>query len=186
VTLARAAAAGYRAAYGTYVEAHGGYLFRIDEPDGVDWLSLARQALSEDGEDAEDASLVLSSLTPIKVWRVAYDAPFSYGAKGAHWYGSHHALARALSKQIKVTVHAYVLDPESHEAVVAFGGGQQVGGETLSYDEADVWAAEAMDDAAYQKVVSRWPLGRLAKIMGVPRDALLKLPRAPCTLIDLG
>jgi hypothetical protein len=168
------------------VDAHGGYLIQIDSLD-LDLAGAARKALSLDGRDPRDTSLLVSAMTGGKVTRVAYDAPFTYGKKGAQWYRTHHALARLLSSLAPVAVHAYVFDPDEMEEVTAYREGRKVGGDFLSYDTVDfpVDGGAKLDDVAYEKMLAGWPLGRLARIYGVPRSRLLALPRAHGVLVNL-
>ena len=119
-----------------------------------------------------------------KVVRFAYDAPHTYGRRGAHWYGKHHALAARLSTALGVTVHAYVFDPEDLEQVVTYGGGQRVGGETLRYEDVEVDEDE-LSEEAFDKLRERWPMGRLGRLLGLARPELLRLPRARSVLIPL-
>jgi hypothetical protein len=166
------------------LEAHGGYLSVLQAYETSILIRTAREALTQDGHDGDACSLCISRVPGKKVIRVAYDSPHTYGRRGARWYEHHHALARLLSSRFATRVHAYVLDPEEFESVVTYAAGRSVGGEALRYDEID-GAAEAADDAAFEAIKSRWPLGYLAQILGVSRDELVKLPRSPSLLLEL-
>jgi len=170
------------------LESHGGYLLRLESFDGVDLVRLAREALSEEGvaEDVECGLLV--SLSPRrKVIRVAFDAAFAYGRKGAQWYAAHHLLASRLSHELQVTVHAYSFDAEHCEEVIAFGNGRRVGGERVIYEDVELPETDdgELDERAFEHLKSRWPLGHLAYVFGLTRDELLRLPRAASVLLDL-
>ncbi len=167
------------------MEPHGGYLCRLDELETQTLVSLARQALEEDGQGAGSASLLLTALVPQRVLRIAYDGPFTYGRRGARWYEAHHALARELSKTTQRTVHAYVFDPEELEQVTSYGAGRPVGGERLRYEDAELPDDDDLDDRSFAKWKERWPLGHLAKVLGLTRADLIRLPRAQTALIDL-
>jgi len=166
------------------LEAHGGYLVRLERFDSVDLVGLARDALLADGQDPANASLQISVIPRRKVVRLAYDAPHTYGRAGAQWYGDHHALAMMLSATSGLTVHAYVLHPD-YEEVVGYGNGRRVGGELLRYEDADLGEDEDLDDAGFEKLKSRWPLGHLAYVFGVTRNELLSMPRTPSGLLSL-
>lgn len=166
------------------MEAHGGYLCRLESLDGLGLMRLASRALAIEGHDPSSASLQVSVIPRRKVVRLAYDAPFTYGRRGAGWYEHHHALAELISAEMRVTVHAYVLLPELLEEVVGYGNGRKVGGERLIYDEVESDSGP-MDDASFAKLQSRWPLGHLAYVFGVTRDELLALPRTPSALLPL-
>lgn len=166
------------------MEAHGGYLLRLERFDSVDLVGAARDALIADGQDPANASLQISVIARRKVIRLAYDAPHTYGRTGAQWYGDHHALAMILSATAKLTVHAYVLDHDFEE-VVSYGNGRKVGGELLRYEDADLGEDDDMTDADFDKIKSRWPLGHLAYVFGVTRDELLAMPRTPSGLLAL-
>lgn len=172
---------------GEAMEAHGGFLCRYEDVD-VAWLArLSREALVEEGFRAEDAGLQLSVLPGPNVLRVAYDAPFTYGRPGAHWYRAHTALARRLSSHLKTVVHGYVFDPDELEEVLSFGDGRRVGGQCLRYEDGELpEEEEGLDeDEAFEAAKQSWPLGHLARVFGVKREALLRLPRERMVLIDL-
>ena len=163
-------------------EAHGGYLCRLESLPGDLLPRLARESLESDGEPSEGAGLLVSVVK--KVVRFAYDAPHTYGRRGAQWYGMHHALAARLSTALGTTVHAYVFDPDELEQVVTYGAGQRVGGETLRYDEAEI-EDEALSEEAFEKLRERWPMGHLGRLLGLGRSELLRLPYARSVLIPL-
>lgn len=163
-------------------EAHGGYLCRLDSLPGEVLPRLARESLESDGEPSEGAGLLVSVVK--KVVRLAYDAPHTYGRRGAQWYGKHHALAAGLSTVLGTTVHAYVFDPDELEQVVTYGAGHRVGGETLRYDEAEI-EDEALSEEAFEKLRERWPMGHLGRLLGLGRSELLRLPYARGVLIPL-
>jgi len=163
-------------------DAHGGYLCRLESLEGGDLPRLARESLEADGQPFEGAGLLVSVVK--KVVRFAYDAPHTYGRRGAQWYGKHHALAGRLSVVFGVTVHAYVFDPDELEQVVTYGGGHRVGGETLRYDEAEI-EDDALSEEAFEKVRERWPMGHLGRLLGLARSELLRLPYARSVLVPL-
>jgi hypothetical protein len=122
-----------------------------------------------------------------KVVRLAYDAPHTYGRRGAHWYATHHALARTLSRVTGATVHAYVFDPEEAEEVIGWGNGRRVGGERVVYEDVELPEPRGgeTEEQAFERLKSRWPLGHLAYVFGLERDELLRLPRAQAVLLPL-
>lgn len=169
---------------GSRVEAHGGYLCRFEDVD-VAWLQqVARHALEEDGQQTTDVALQVTVLGGPGLVRFAWDAPFTYGRQGARWYLSHHALARRLSEHLKTALHVYVFDPDELEQVMAYGNGRRVGGEMLRYVDVDF--DEEDDDAAFEKLKGKWPIGHLARVLGVDREELIRLPRQSTVLIELG
>jgi hypothetical protein len=163
-------------------DAHGGYLVRAETLEGVDLQQLARTALERDGQPSASAGLLVSLSGPERVIRLAYDGPHTYGRSGATWYRDHHALAAALSGALPVTVHAYSFDPDSFEGVSTYGGGARVGGETVVYDELDL-DLEELSEPEFERVRESWPLGRLARLLGMRRGQLLPLDGPP---FDLG
>lgn len=140
-------------------------------------LRQAREALQLDGASGA-TGLQVSVNRRRKVVRLAYVAPFTQGRPGAHWYAAHHALPRLLSRAANTTVHAYVYDPDEGEEVIAYGNGRRVGGERVVYDNVDLpeGRPEDLDEAAFLHMQSRWPMGHLAHVFGLSRQALLKLP----------
>ena len=177
---------------GVTLEAHGGYLIRIDSFAGLDLVALAREALVQEGGPPEGGLLVTVSRRR-KVVRLAYDAPHTYGRRGARWYGAHHALAASLSQVAGATVHAYVFDPEEYEEVIAWGNGRRVGGERVVYEDVELpeellagqGGEDSAQEQAFERLRSRWPLGHLAYVLGLTRDELLRLPRAQGVLLPL-
>jgi hypothetical protein len=165
---------------GVHLEAHGGYLIRVESLEGLGLVELARQALVQDGAP-EDSVLAVSVYRRRKVVRLALDGAHTAGRRGAHWYSTHHALARLLSLAAGVTVHSYVYDPQEYEEVLTFGGGQHVGGERLLYDEVELPECldGEFDDEAFARMQARWPMGHLAWVYGVERELLLQLHRTP-------
>lgn len=163
-------------------EAHGGYLCRLDGLDGRVLPAMAREALAQEEEPAEGTGLLVS--VQRKVVRFAYDAPFTYGRRGARWYGRHHALAERLSVHCAVAVHAYVFDPDELEQVATYGGGHRVGGETVRYEDAES-DDEEISEEAFEALRSRWPMGYLARLLGLGREELLRLPYARSVLMPL-
>ncbi|MCU0696437.1 MAG: hypothetical protein MUC96_07905 [Myxococcaceae bacterium] len=169
---------------GAGVEAHGGYLCRFEDVD-VAWLAqVARFALEEDGQRPDDVALQVTVLGGPGLVRFAWDAPFTYGRAGARWYLSHHALARRLSEHLKTALHVYVFDPDELEQVMAYGNGRRVGGETLRYVDVEL-PDEEDDEAAFERLKSKWPLGHLARVLGVAREELIRLPRQATVLVEL-
>lgn len=166
------------------MESHGGYLCRFDEEVDVAWLQrLAREAIEADGHLADDCGLLVTVLPGAKVVRFAYDGVHTYGRAGARWYLNHHALAKRLSSHLRLAVHAYVFDPDELEQVVSYGNGRKVGGESLKYEDAEL--PDDDDEYSFERLKLKWPLGHLARVLGVDREALLKLPRQTTALIDL-
>jgi hypothetical protein len=163
-------------------EAHGGYVCRLESLEGGELPRLARESLESEGEPSEGAGLLVSVVK--KVVRFAYDAPHTYGRRGAQWYGTHHALAARLSTAFGVTVHAYAFDPDELEQVVTYGDGHRVGGDTLRYEDAEI-DDPALSEEAFEKIRARWPLGHLGRLLGLARPELLRLPYAPSVLIPL-
>lgn len=168
------------------MESHGGYLCQYENVD-VAWLQrVARHALAEDGKAANDTGLLVTVMGGPRIIRFAWDAPFTYGRAGARWYLCHHALARRLSEHLKVTVHAYAFDPDELEQVVTYADGRRVGGEVLRYEEAELPEEEAYDeDEAFERVQAGWPLGHLARVLGIVRGELLRIPRQSSALLEL-
>ena len=165
------------------VEAHGGYLCPYEDVD-VAWLQrLARQAIESDGHLADDCGLLVSVLPGARVVRFAFDGAHTYGRNGARWYLNHHALARRLSEHLQLVVHAYVFDPDELEQVVSYGNGRKVGGESLKYEDAEL--PDDDEEASFDKLKNKWPMGHLARVLGVDREALLRMPRETTALIDL-
>lgn len=169
------------------MEAHGGYLSRLEDFESAELVRLAREALVEDGGDPSDCSLLASLVPGPRVLRLAYDAPHTYGRRGARWYEHHHALAQALSRRFGLTVHAYLIDPEELEQVVTYGDGRRVGGERIVYEDAELPEDEEgePDEVAFERLKSRWPIGHLARVLGVSRSELVRIPRAPTLLFNL-
>lgn len=168
------------------MEAHGGYFIRLESFSGLDLISLARQALMLDGQGDEASGLHVTVNARRKLVRLAYDGPFAWGRGGAHWYEEHHALARLLSSRTRAAVHAYVYDPDAFEQVVAYGNGREVGGERLEYSAVELpGELDDFDEAAFEKLRSRWPLGHLAYVIGITRRDLLSMPRAAGQLLSL-
>ncbi len=168
------------------LEAHGGYLIRTESLSGLRLVELARRALVEDGAP-EDTLLSVSVYRRRKIVRLALVGPHNRGRQGSHWYSHHQALARLLSREAGLTVHCYVYDPQEYEEVMAFGGGQNVGGERLLYDEVELpeCVDGDFDDEAFARMQAHWPLGHLAWVYGVERDLLLQLHRMQETRLAL-
>ncbi len=167
------------------MESHGGYLCQYEDVD-VAWLqNVARLALDEDGQSADDTGLLVTLMGGPRIVRFAWDGAFTYGRAGARWYLTHHALARRLSEHLRVTVHAYAFDPDEVEQVVAFADGRRVGGELLRYEDAELPEGDD-EEAAFQRLQASWPLGHLARVMGIAREELLRIPRQTTALIELG
>lgn len=165
------------------MEAHGGYLCQYEDVD-AGWLQqLAREALEADGQSPDDAALLVTVVGGPHIARFAYDGPFTYGRRGARWYQTHQALARRLSEHLRVTIHAYAYEPNELEQVVTWAQGRRVGGELLYYEDAEL--PDSDDDEAFARVQSRWPLGHLARVLGIRRKQLLRIPRQATAFIDL-
>ncbi len=165
------------------MESHGGYLCPYADVD-VAWLQrLARQAIEADGQLADDCGLLVSVLPGAKVVRFAFDGAHTYGRNGARWYLSHHTFAKRLSEHLALVVHAYVFDPDELEQVVSYGNGRKVGGESLTYEDAEL--PDDDEEVSFEKLKNKWPMGHLARVLGVDREALLRMPRETTALIDL-
>lgn len=170
------------------LESHGGYLCRLESMDPTMLLDLARRALPLDGVgDLSDVSLLVSAIPRRKIVRLAFDAPLSYGRRGARWYETHHALARLASRELGTVVHAYVFDAEVMEQVITYANGTHVGGERLFVEEFEPPDDEEIDDDdAFEKLKDKWPLGHLARVYGVSRGELVRMPRqGQSALLDL-
>ncbi len=169
------------------MEAHGGYLCRLEEFDAADLVRNAREALLLDGESAADCALLVTVIPMRKVVRLAYDAVFTYGRRGAGWYEEHHALPKLLSSRYNVTVHAYVFDPEEYELVTTYGAGGRVGGERMQYADAPLPDDEdtELDELSFERLKAKWPIGHLGKVYGVTREELLRMPRSTSLLLTL-
>ncbi len=167
------------------VEAHGGYLSRYEDVD-VAWLwRLGQAALLDEGESPDDCGLLVTVMPGPRVVRFAFDGPHTYGRAGARWYMTHHAFARRLSEHLSSAVHAYVFDPDDLELVVSYGNGRPVGGETLRYEDAEFPDEDDDEDVSFEVMKNKWPLGHLAKVLGVRREELIRLPRQKTALLDL-
>lgn len=170
------------------MESHGGYLARLDEIDPSGIVRLARRALDWDGvESLSDVSLLISVIPSRRVIRVAFDATFTYGRRGARWYEHHQAFARLASREMGTVVHAYVFDVDEMELVQSYGDGAAVGGEKLEVADFEVPDDVLLeDDDDFERLKDAWPLGRLARIYGITRDELVRMPKfATSVLIDL-
>lgn len=166
------------------IDAHGGYLFRAETLEGLDLQALAHDALLEEGLSADVCGLFVSLDKEKRLVRLAYDGPHTYGPSGADWYRHHQALAASLSAVQEGTVHAYAFDPDRFESVTAHAAGAVVGGETLVYEEQDL-DVEELSEAAFEALRQHWPMGRLARLLGLSREALLRLPYAEGALLPL-
>lgn len=170
------------------MESHGGYLCRLDGLDAFELVRLARRAIAlDDAGDISDISLLVSVIPNRKVVRLAYDSVFTYGRRGARWYERHHALARLASRTLGTVVHAYVYDAGVMELVTSYGNGSLVGGERLDVDEFELPDNEELeDDISFERLKEKWPLGHLARVYGVARDELVRMPKyATSVLLDL-
>ncbi len=147
---------------------------------------MARMALEEEGQPLDDVGLLVTVLGGPRIARFAWDAPFTYGRPGARWYLTHHALARRLSEHLPVTVHAYAFDTEEVEQVIAYANGRRVGGEIFRYEDAELPEGEDEDDEeAFARLQQKLPLGYVARVLGIDREELLRIPRKSSALIDL-
>lgn len=168
------------------MESHGGYFCSVQIAAAPLLVRLAREALLLDAQiPPDDVSLSVSFLPERRLVRLAYDAPFTYGRRGARWYEAHHGLARLASGELGVVVHAYVYDADELEQVTTYGNGARVGGEKLDLRQ---WEPEgaATDELSFAREMERWPLGRLARIYGASRYELVRAARyARSVLLDL-
>lgn len=171
---------------GRTLEAHGGYLIRLETFNGLDLARMAREALALEGVAGVLPSLHVSVIRRRKVIRLAFTGAQASGSAAAGWYADHHALARMLSRAANATVHVYVYDPQEREQVIAYGNGHRVGGDKVVYEDVELSGEEEMDDAAFTRLRSRWPMGHLAYVFGLTREELLGLPRAsPSVVLSL-
>lgn len=172
---------------GLFMEPHGGYLGCLDGVQTGMLVQLARHALAIDGQSSRDCALLVSLHSDGRLARLAYDAPFSYGRRGARWYQAHHALAKLLSETAVHTFYAYMFDPEEEEQVLTFSEGQYVGGERVRYQDAHLTEDEEgeLDEVAFEKLKARWPLGHLGTVLGTTREELLHLPRVRTVWLPL-
>jgi hypothetical protein len=171
---------------GLTLEAHGGYLIRIESFHGLELVRLAREALALDGVSGVLPSLHVTVIRRRKVVRLAFTGPHAAGRQDARWYADHHALARMLSRAANATVHVYVYDPEEREQVIAYGNGHRVGGDQVVYEDVELSGEEEEDDAAFKRMRARWPMGHLAYVFGLTREELLGMPRSsPAVVLTL-
>jgi hypothetical protein len=169
---------------GRPLEAHGGYLVRLESFLGLGLVRLAREALVSDGVLGGLGALRVSVHRRRKLVRLAYEGLPGAQRHDALWYNEHHALARLLSRAANATVHTYVFEPSSHEEVIAYGNGRRVGGDKLAYEDVELpEGGVEMDDAAFAQMRSRWPLGHLAYVFGLKREDLLRLPWATTRVV---
>lgn len=152
----------------------------------LDVVGLARSVLLLEGLEPAAVSLQLSVHPRRKVARLAFRGgpPFE-GLAGVRWHAEHHLLASQLSLRSGAAVQAYAVLPGEFEKVVTYGNGRRVGGERLSYDDVDLTEDQASDDQAYALLQRSWPLGHLAHVFGLSRDALLALASRPGLLLGL-
>ena len=54
----------------------------------------------------------------------------------------------------------------------------------LRYEDAELPEDED-DDQAFQKLQQKWPLGYVARVLGIDRAELLRIPRKSSALLDL-
>ena len=62
--------------------------------------------------------------------------------------------------------------------------GRRVGGELLRYEDAEL-PEDENDDQAFEKLQQKWPLGHVARVLGIDREELLRIPRKSSALIEL-
>jgi hypothetical protein len=166
---------------GHTLEAHGGYLIRIESFSQLGLVRLVREALASEGFAGGLPSLHVSVIRRRKVVRLAFKGP---RAPDASWYAAHGKLAQLLSRAANATVHAYVYEPTTHEEVIAYGNGRRVGGDRVVYDEVELATPlEELDEAAFAYMRSRWPLGHLAYVFGLKREELVGLPWASSSAV---
>ena len=161
--------------------AHGGYLFRLERLSASRLTALAKEALVLEREQIPGTSIQVSLVHPARIVRLAYRARFTERGNRARWYLTHHALARLLSSDLSSAVHVYALDPEELEEVTSYGKGRRVGGERLEYDQLELPEREdgVLSEVAFNREKQRWPLGHLARILGVERRLLESIPELP-------
>ncbi len=168
---------------GSPLEAHGGYLIRLETFRGLELVRLAREALAQDGVSGPLPSLHVSVIRRRKVIRLAFVGPSPGARLDASWYSEHHALPRLLSRASNATVHTYVYEPGEGEQVIAYGNGHRVGGDGVVYADVELSGEEELDDAAFMRLRAHWPMGHLAYVFGVTREDLLGMPRAVPSMV---
>ena len=162
---------------------HGGYLFRLESLSVARLVVLVREALRLEQEACADCSVRLSLMHPGRIVGVSYRAPFTGQEDPGRWYLTHHALARVLSRELSSAVHVYALDPDELEEVTSYAKGRRVGGERLEY--AQVELPEDGDGDALELDKESWPIGHLARILGVERETLESIPRMQSVVLSL-
>jgi hypothetical protein len=166
---------------GHTLEAHGGYLIRIESFRRLELVQLVREALASEGLAGGLPSLHVAVIRRRKVVRLAFAGP---RAPGPSWYATHGRLPQLLSQAANATVHAYLYEPSAQEQVIAYGNGRRVGGDRVVYDDVELpLPLEEMDEAAFAHMRSRWPLGHLAYVFGLKREELLGLPRVSSSAV---
>ena len=117
---------------------------------------------------------------------MAIDAPFTYGRRGARWYEIHHALARLASRELGTVVHAYVYDADEMEQVISWGNGARSAASGCTSKTSRLPTTGARRRSRSRQLKDRWPLGHLARVYGVTRSELVRMPRsAHGALLDL-
>ncbi|HLT31738.1 MAG TPA: hypothetical protein VK013_17005 [Myxococcaceae bacterium] len=158
------------------VAAHGGYLLRSGSFRELELVALARQVLALEGLPQQGIHLELSADLRRGVVRLAFGGPPELsGEAGARWHATHHLLASQLSLRNGAAVRAYALVPDAFEKVVTYGDGRAVGGETLQYADVELPEEALEDDEAFALLQRSWPLGHLAHVFDLTREALLAL-----------
>ena len=148
------------------MDAHGGYLCRLESLDGPALVQLAQRALASEGGALRPLPCTSRSSPGARSsgWRTRPRSPL--GARAVAGDQQHQLLASIVSAELRITVHAYVVLPDQREEVVGYGNGRKVGGERLVYDQVELPDGE-LDDVAFAKLQSKWPLGHLAYVFGV-------------------
>ncbi len=108
--------------------------------------------------------------------RVAFEIP--KGSKVQEWSSVHKILAQLLSDGQGAPVHSYLVMPWEMEEVDTFAGGKRVGGERLLYAAEEPDDEDVVDDEHFSRLQEKWPLGRLARVLGLRRTELLRLARS--------
>ena len=146
----------------------------------VDLTTVARAVLAQEQRPVDGAALMVSPSAVANVVRVAFDVSQSKDIKG--WNGVHRGLAQALSQGARAPVHAYLFMPWEGEEVGTFAAGRKVGGDRVVYLEEEPEDDDVVDDEHFARLQDSWPLGRLARVLGLRRAELLRLARSGRTV----
>lgn len=158
------------------LDAHGGYLVRVESFRGLDIAGLARACLALEGVSPRGVCLHVTAHPKRKVVRLAFrGGAIPSGIAGAQWHAEHQQLAAMLSLRCGAAVQAYSLVSGAFEQVVTYGDGRKVGGERLEYADVELSEEAMLDDEAFARVQRSWPLSHLAHVFGLTRELLISL-----------